>query len=63
MLSVDESIQKELEQVDQEIEATGEVTQYQDPRDIFNECVTYNEAEEEKLFMSTRTLKIYQLAD
>jgi hypothetical protein len=55
LLLVDEPIQKELEHVDQEIEADGEVMDYHESEDVFIDCVTKEEAEEDKLLMSTVT--------
>jgi hypothetical protein len=41
------SQQKELEHVDQEIEAVDELTKYQQPKDVFYDYVAYDECEED----------------
>jgi hypothetical protein len=44
-----------LQLVDQEIEAANQATKYQEQEDILYDCVTQDETEEEKLFMSIAT--------
>jgi hypothetical protein len=58
MPKVDEPIQKELEHVDQEIEVANEITKYQKPEDVFYDCVTQDEAEEEKSASSAEEVLI-----
>jgi hypothetical protein len=41
LLLVYELIQNELDHIDQEIEAADEVTEHQEPEDVFYDCVLY----------------------